>query len=78
MLLTDAVRALATRTGHSLRSLSVAFGRSPNFIANTLNRGSDMTCNTLACIAKACGYALVLVPTRDVPPTALVVDAEGE
>ena len=71
----DALRAMVSRSGQSMRSVSVAAGRSPEFISGTVSRGSSPTLATAADLAAPCGYSLAFVPVDDVPPTALVIDA---
>lgn len=70
----DAVRRMAAAAGLSLAGLSRAAGRSPNFVANTLNAGSSMTMATASSIARAAGYALAFAPAGSLPDGALVVD----
>ena len=71
----DAIRAMVSYSGQSLRAASVAAGRTPTFLTGTLARGSSPTLDTAADFADACGYSLAFVPVDDVPPTALVIDA---
>lgn len=56
----DLVRHMAKACGKSLRGLSVEMGRSPNWLSGTLSRNKEIHAETLAEIAKACGYSLVI------------------
>ena len=71
----DALRRAIDASGMSARAVSLAAGRSPNFASSTLSQGGRLTCESAALIAGPCGYRLALVPEREVPPGAIVIDA---
>lgn len=70
----DALRAMVGRSGLSLRAASVASGRTPEWLSATLARGSAPTMPVAADLARACGHTLALIPSDDVPPSAIVID----
>lgn len=72
---TDALRTLAESAGLSLSALSRAAGRSSNFAANSINRGSSITLATAATLAAAAGYSLAFVPRADLPRGAIVIES---
>lgn len=74
----DTIKKAADNAGYSLRGVSQALGKSPNYIASSVGRGSNMQADTLAGALAVCGYALAAVPFDSVPPDALVIDAPGE
>ncbi len=70
----DAMRALVARSGLSMRAVSMDMGRSPTWLSTTLGRDGSSEAAIVAELADVCGYSLVLVPSRDVPPGAIVID----
>lgn len=61
MTTVEAIRALVARSGKSARAISSQIGKSPNWLSATLGIVSDTKAGTLAQIANACGFDLVLV-----------------
>ena len=61
----DAIIAIINKSEMSAREISRSIGRHPNFVTNTLARGSVPKADTLAMIADACRYDLVLVSRDD-------------
>ena len=61
----DAIKAMIDRSNASASDISRSMGRNWNFISNTLNRGSVPKADTLALIADACDYDLVLMSRSD-------------
>lgn len=70
----DAMKAIVSESGYSMRRASELMGRSPNWLANTLARSGSSEAATVAELAEVCGYRLALVPCSDVPPSAFVID----
>lgn len=70
----DAMRAMVGRAGLSLRGASLALGKSPAWLANTLARPGSSEAVTVAAVADLAGYALCAVPRGSVPPGAIVID----
>lgn len=56
----EAIRHMIDETGMTCRSLSALIGRSPTFVSTTLSKGSTPRADTLAAMADAMGYELVL------------------
>ena len=75
---TEALRAIIADTGESNRVISARMNRSGNYVTSLLRQaermGADMNASTVAGIAAACGYALVLVPVGKVDGDMLVID----
>ena len=69
-----AMREIVNRAGISQRAASERMGRSPNWLGATLARQGSSEAVTLASLASACGYALVLVPKDAVDGSMLVID----
>lgn len=74
----EALKEAAKNAGMTLRSVSLAMGKSENLLASTLNRGSTPRVDTVAGALGVCGYALAAVPLDSVPPDALVIDPPGD
>lgn len=70
----DAIKAMAKDSGRSVRGVSQAMGRNPDYLGMTLSRGSVPKADTLARAAEACGYRLALVPAGSLPDDSLVID----
>lgn len=70
----EAIRAAVDNAGLSLRSASLALGKSENWISSTLQRNGSSSGDTLASLGEVCGYSLALIPKGNVPPGALVID----
>lgn len=70
----DAMRSLLIRSDLSQRAASLAMGRSPNYLGTALAKQGSSSAAIVAELADVCGYSLVLVPSRDVPPGAIVID----
>ena len=56
----DAIAKMCEISGKSQRSVSSEIGKAPTFISSTLNKGSVPRIDTMAKIAEACGFELVL------------------
>ena len=69
-----AIKAAAAARGVSVRQVLLKSGKAESYISKAINRGSSPTTDTAAQLLGACGYALVAVPAKDVPPTAIVID----
>ena len=70
----DSIRTLAARSGHSLRSLSQAAGRSPYYVSAMVGRSSAPGLDTAALLASVAGYSLAFIPADQVPAGAIVID----
>jgi len=78
MQTTDAMRAVVARAGLSSRAASVACGRSPSWLSVALARPRTCEAATVALLGRACGHTLALVPTEELPPSAIVIDPLAE
>lgn len=74
----DAIAAMIERDGSSKRAISERMGKSPNYLASTIEqakrKNGDARAATLAALAAATGHRLAAVPVDDVPASALVID----
>ena len=70
----EAMRALVARSGLSMRAASLEMGRSPTWLSTTVGREGSSEAAIVAELADVCGYSLVLVPSREVPQGAIVID----
>ena len=61
----DAIRRMCDESGKSTTQVSTEIGRTRSFVGSTLTRQSVPRANTLALIAQACGYRLVLESDTD-------------
>ena len=59
----DAMRAMIETSGKSGRQVAREIGRSESFVSSTLAQGVCPRADTLARVAEACGYKIVIVPT---------------
>lgn len=57
---TEALREMLDRSGMSMYGLSKAMGRSKTYVQTTIRRGTNIGSATLAEMARAMGYRLVL------------------
>ena len=60
MKTTDAIRRLCESSGMGTIEVSQAMGKSRGYLSATISRGNVPRADTLAQIAQACGYELVL------------------
>ena len=58
----DAMRAMIEASGKSGRQVAREIGRSESFVSSTLAQGVCSRADTLARVAEACGYEIVIVP----------------
>ena len=58
----DAMRAMIETSGKSGRQVAREIGRSESFVSSTLAQGVCPRADTLARVAEACGYKIVIVP----------------
>lgn len=56
----QAIEKMCGVAGKSQRTVSSEIGRNPTFIGTTLSKGSVPRVDTMAKIAEACGFELVL------------------
>lgn len=75
----DALQKMIQSTGESNRAVSVAMGRSANYVNSAIEqskrKGGGLNSLTLANAADVCDYALALVPKDDLPDSAITIDA---
>ena len=58
----EAMRLIIESSGKSGRQVAREIGRSESFISSSLAQGVCPRADTLARVASACGYELVLIP----------------
>jgi DNA-binding phage protein len=79
----DVMRAMIETSGKSGRQVAREIGRSESFVSSTLAQGVCPRADTLARVADACGYKIVIVP-KDVARNLLdgsdriVVEYDGK
>lgn len=56
----EVIRIMARNAGIGHRQLSRDLGKADTYIGATLSRGSDVKVETLAAIARQCGYRLIV------------------
>lgn len=75
----DAVRHAISASGKSQAGISKSIGKTRNYVNALItqadNTGGTLGCDTVAGIASACDYALVLLPKGTEPPGSLVIDS---
>ena len=60
MNIKQAIDTMCDASGTSQRTVSTEIGKSPTFIGTTLSKGSVPRIDTMAAIARACGFELAL------------------
>lgn len=60
----EVVRVMARNSGKGHRQLSRDLGKAETYINATLSRGLDLKVETLAAIARQCGYKLLVEDER--------------
>lgn len=70
----QAIRVMLYNNHVSMRSASIAMGRTPSYLGNTLSRPGDVGAGVVAECAAACGHVLALVPADSIPDDALIID----
>ncbi len=74
----DAIRGMLKKSGKSARYVSAEMGKSKAFVSNTLNVNSgDVGAQLIASMAAPCGCVVAIVPSSDLPASALVIDPKG-
>lgn len=71
----DAMRRMIEASGKSGRQVAREIGRSDSFVSSTLAQGVCPRADTLAKVARACGYEIVAV-TKEVA-NELTRDSDG-
>ena len=56
----EAIEKMCEMAGKSQRTVSKEIGRAPTFVGSSLHKGSVPRVDTMAAIARACGFELVL------------------
>ena len=56
----DAIQRMCELGGKSQRTVSKEIGRAPTFLSSSLTKGSIPRVDTMAAIARTCGFELVL------------------
>lgn len=73
----DAVRHAIAESGNSQAGVSKSIGKTRNYVNALVSQadttGGTLGCETVAGIAEACDYALVLLPKGTEPPGSLVI-----
>jgi transcriptional regulator with XRE-family HTH domain len=72
----QAMRAMVDASGMTHRQISARLGRYDSYVSQLLTRTSVPGADTVASIARACGYRLELVPMRGGAP--LVIGDDGD
>lgn len=57
---TDCIKHIIGKSGKSGIKVSQSLGRSDYYISTAISNGRDVGCSTMAAIAEACGYELIL------------------
>lgn len=74
----DALREAISSSGKSQAGISKSIGKTRNYVNALVTQadatGGTLECGTVAGIANACDYALVLIPRGTEPPGSLVID----
>ena len=78
----NAMRVMIEASGKSGRQVAREIGRSASFISSSLAQGVCPRADTLARVARACGYELVLVPRQEAEgltsgTTGIVIEYEA-
>lgn len=72
----EALKEASEKSGVPMYKIGPAMGRPSSYVSTGMARGSSPRCDTMAKMAEVCGYALALVPTGDLPESALVIGGE--
>ena len=56
----EAIEKMCELSGKSQRAVSSEIGKAPTFIGSSLHKGSIPRVDTMAAIARSCGFELVL------------------
>ncbi len=71
----EAIKKMVSKSGETLKSVSIKSGRSAAALSNSVNTCTgDIGAGALSSYAQPCGYILALVPQGQVPADALVID----
>lgn len=70
----DAIRRMCDESGVGPTQVSQAIGRARTFLSATLSRGNIPRVDTMAKVAQACGYRLILESDTD----RIVIDPTEE
>ena len=78
----EAMRLIIESSGKSGRQVAREIGRSESFISSSLAQGVCPRADTLARVARACGYELVLIPKPQTdkfmsPGSGIVIEYDG-
>ena len=76
MEVADALRTMVDESGLTRTQVSARMGRYDSYVSQLLTRTSVPGADTVASIARACGYRLELVPMRGGAP--LVIGDDGD
>ncbi|MEG0376522.1 MAG: hypothetical protein RR505_09655 [Raoultibacter sp.] len=78
----DAVRHAISESGKTQAGVSKSIGKTRNYVNALVNQadttGGTLGCETVAGIADACDYALVLLPKGTEPPGSLVIGSSED
>ena len=70
----DAIKTAANYACVPITHIGRAMGKRDNYVSVAANKGTDPKASTVAAMAQACGYALVLLPQSDLPENAIPID----
>lgn len=70
----EALKEAGARSGMPMYKVGRALGKTDSYVSNGIARGSSPRCDTMAKMAEVCGHELALVPSDDMPESALRID----
>lgn len=70
----DALRTAIKQSDMTLDGVSLALGKSKNWLSATFAGASSSKASTVAQIGQITGHVLALVPKKDLPASAIVID----
>jgi len=73
MQVTDAIREITLESGKTHRELAEKMGKAHAYVSAIISKGTDPKTGTMAELANACGYDLVLVNRRS-PKKRIVIE----
>lgn len=70
----QALKEAAKASDIPLYRIGRELGKPDAYVNSAISRGSVPRCDTMAMMAKVCGYELAIVPDRDIPASAFIID----
>ena len=77
MQVTQAIRTMCEQSGLTHRQIANRLDKYSTYVSQMITRGTDPQSSTLADLARACGYSLVLMP-RDGGEIITIGDDQGD